>query len=110
MEAETTYTSMPVYLGGKYIFNINKAISPFVGIAGIIYNVKETNVYVPPAPYNTAYGVSLIAGSYLRIFKNISLFADLRFDIGSLSIEGFDETSNLGGLRFHLGFVYKFSF
>lgn len=60
--------------------------------------------------YNASFGLSLGGGARLEISKKIDFFADIRYDFAKMSIESFDEKASLGGGKFHVGFVYKFSF
>jgi len=106
---ETTITMMPIYIGGKYLFKTNSKIKPYVGIAGVIFSVKEKNKYNPDASFESAFGLSLVGGVRLKVSKKIDLFADIRYDFAKMSIENFDKKADLGGGKLHVGFVYKFS-
>jgi len=109
VDEESTITMMPIYIGGKYFFKTNSKIKPYIGIAGVIFSVKEENIYNPDASFETASGLSLIGGTRLKISKKIDLFADIRYDFVKMTIEGFDEKADLSGGKFNIGFVYKFS-
>ena len=106
---ETTITMMPIYIGGKYLFKTNSKIKPYVGIAGVIFRVKEKNKYNPDASFESTFGLTLVGGVRLKVSKKIDLFADIRYDFAKMSIENFDEKADLGGGKLHVGFVYKFS-
>ncbi len=110
VDEESTITMIPIYIGGKYLFKTNSKIKPYIGIAGVIFRVKEENIYNPDASFENAFGISLIGGVRLKISEKIDLFADLRYDFVKKSIENFDEKADLGGGKLHIGFVYKFSF
>ena len=110
VDEESTVTMMPIYIGGKYLFKTNSKIKPYIGIAGVIFRVKEENIYNPDASFENEFGLSLIGGVRLKISEKIDLFADMRYDFVKKSIENFDEKADLGGGKFHIGFVYKFSF
>jgi len=110
VDEESTVIMMPIYIGGKYLFKTNSKIKPYIGIAGVIFRVKEENIYNPDASFENAFGLSLIGGVRLKISEKIDLFADMRYDFVKKSIENFDEKADLGGGKFHIGFVYKVSF
>jgi membrane fusion protein (multidrug efflux system) len=105
---ESELLMIPLYLGGKYIFNTSGKIKPYIGLAWAVFNVKETNDFQPDTNYHTTHGVSLLGGTYFSLGKKIDLFGGLRYDIGKVTIEEFNEEADLSGIRFHLGFLYNF--
>jgi RND family efflux transporter MFP subunit len=104
---ESELLMVPLYLGGKYVFNTGR-IKPYLGLAWAVFNVKETNDFRSDTNYHTTHGVSLLGGAYFSLGKKFDLFGGLRYDIGKVTIEEFNEEADLAGIRFHLGFLYNF--
>jgi len=108
IDLETKVVLAPIYVGLKYLFDAGK-LKPYLGAAWTVFNIKETNDYRPSASFSTNHGVSLLAGLYFELAKNLNLFGDFRYEIGKVTIEDFDEEVDQAGLRFHLGLSYNFS-
>lgn len=109
IEVETDYTSVPIYLGGRYLFKTSSKFTPYAGLAVTFFNGKEENVYNPDPSFDTARGVSLLAGTYYSLSRNVNMFTDIRYDIGKSSLDNMDEDIDRGGLRLSLGIVYRIS-
>lgn len=106
---ESDLLMVPLYVGGKYIFNTSGKIKPYLGLAWAVFNVKETNDFRQDTNYNTSHGMSLLGGVYFSLSNKLDLFGGLRYDIGKVTIEEFNEEADLSGIRFHLGFLFNFS-
>ena len=100
-------TLMPIYIGGKYLFETSGKVKPYLGLSAAIFNVKEKNDLVENAPYNTGFGFAILAGTYFQIGPKLDLFIDFKFNIGKIKIKDFEDSSDQGGFRLHLGLVYK---
>lgn len=106
---EVNLTMMPTYIGFKYVFD-GASLRPFVGLSAVIFAVKEEHKYNPDPALDTGYGFALLTGAYLELSPNFDLFADLRYEIGSKEIEGYetDDSANRNKFKIHFGFNYKF--
>jgi len=107
VDAETEIIRAPISLGARYVFAAGSKFKPYVGLAAIAFNAKETNVYVPDAGYITRWGFGLVGGVYYEINPKLDLFLDLRYGFGTHNIEDFEDEAKLDTLRLHLGIVYR---
>jgi hypothetical protein len=103
---ETTSTFTPFYFGGKYLFNLAKKFTPFVGLAGVMGSVKEENDYATMR--ENSFGISILAGTYFSINEKMGIELGLKYDSLKFSIEDSDEKANMSGVRLFLLFTYKF--
>ncbi|MDY0296817.1 MAG: outer membrane beta-barrel protein [Acidobacteriota bacterium] len=109
VNAETEIIRAPISLGARYVFALKGNFKPYVGVAAVAFNAKETNEYAPDADYVTRWGFGLVGGVYYTVAPRVDLFLDLQYGFGTYEIEGFEDEAKLDTLRMHLGVVYRFS-
>lgn len=109
IDLDTKLVMAPLYVGARYLFDTNSKFKPYLGLAWTVFNNKETNDFIPDASFDTQHGVCLLGGTYYSVGPNVDIYGTVRYDMGKKTIEGFDEEADLGGLRLHLGVVYKFT-
>ncbi len=106
---DTKLVMAPLYIGAKYIFNQDGAFRPYLGLAWVVFNNKETHDFAPDANFDTRHGIGFLGGLYYSITPKLDVYGSVRYSHGKLQIEGFDQEADLGGIRFHLGMTYKFT-
>jgi len=103
---ETTVSSMPIYFGGKYLFNAGPKFQPYVGLAVVMASLKEENDF--GEINENAIGASLMFGSYYHFSSNLSLDLVLKYDSLKFDIADFNEEADMSGARLMLFLSYKF--
>jgi multidrug efflux pump subunit AcrA (membrane-fusion protein)/opacity protein-like surface antigen len=103
---ESKFTNMPIYFGAKYLFKLGSKFVPFVGAAGIMNRVTEDNVIAKESM--SAFGLSIMVGTYFDITDQLSLDLCMKYDRIKFTNEGVDVKSDMSGARLFLMFSYKF--
>jgi len=109
IDMETELVMAPIYIGGRYIFNPDGKVRPYLGLAWIVFNNKETHDFDPDASFDTRHGFALLGGLYYSLSPQVDLYGSVRYSSGKATFEDFEQDADLGGLRLHAGVVYKFT-
>ncbi len=104
---EITNTTIPVYLGARYLFKTKKIFVPYVALAGIYGKLNEK--IEAEEVGETAFGFSLQLGTYIDFTKNLSLDLLLKYDRLIFNYEEYDVKADMSGVRLLILVTYTFN-
>jgi hypothetical protein len=108
-EEPVALTMFPIYLGGKYRFELGKKFTPFIGSALAVYAAKEKPEleYFTDTPYYTDYGFSFFGGTYFMLTGRLDLSLSVKYDYIKITVLELNEKLDFSGLRASVGLKLK---
>lgn len=105
LEEELTFTAIPVYVGLRYHIPTKSAFTPFIGLGGGIFFMREKLASDAKNPdfQKPHYAVSLNAGAHYALNDTLDLTLDAKYDMGKYTVTDTTDKADLAGLRLYFG-------